>query len=99
MTRPARGYCTTWGILNDVVTHNGDGEGGGEYDGFDRIEVDGGPGMPLSLYLHKRDVLRTKLVDSLTPSDKSRAAVAEPQGKGKGKDEGNGATLSTRVKV
>ena len=54
--------------------------------------------MPLSVYLPKRAALRTKLMDSLAPSDKSRATVAEPQGKAKGKgqptdkgsDKGNG---------
>ena len=41
--------------------------------------------------------MSTKLVDSLTPSDKSRAAVAEPQGKGM--DKGKDATLRTCIRV
>ena len=108
---------TRKGILHNgpparpAVAGNGDSEGDDEDDGFDRIEVSGGPGMPLSLYLPKRGALRTKLVDSLTPSDKSRAVVAAPQGKGKGKDQptgkgkgkgkdkGKDATLRTCIRV
>ena len=41
-----KGILHNSGILNDVVTHNGDSEGDDEHDGFDGIEVDGGPGMP-----------------------------------------------------
>ena len=65
--------------------------------------------MPLTLYLPKNHELYGKLAESLTPSDASRAAVAEPQGQGKGKgqatgtgkgkDKGNDAKLRTCIRV
>ena len=65
--------------------------------------------MPLTFYLPKSHELYERLAESLTPSDASRAAVAEPQGQGKGKgqatgtgkgkDKGKDATLSTCIRV
>ena len=55
--------------------------------GFDRCEVNGGPGQTIATYLPKGEKdLAKKLEASLTPSAASQAAVAA-----KGKGKGNGA--------
>ena len=54
--------------------------------GYDRIEANGGPGMPLKTYLPKQDDLSAELEDakaklspSLTPSTESAAVAASPE--------------------
>ena len=93
------GSCT---VMGHAQTHFGLEDE--EQDGFDTIDPQGGPGMPLTTYLPKRSVLIAKLEPSLTPSQASAAAVAEQcKGKGKGEDEGKGkgkdATLRTCIRM
>ena len=47
--------------------------------GFDRIDHNAGPGMPLTTFLPKEDTLVAKIRPSLTPSKES-AAVADSRG-------------------
>ena len=63
---------------NDARTRNG---------GFDHIEKNAGPGMPLTCFLPKELDLRSKCRESLTPSNGS-AAVAAAMGSHDRKDAG-----------
>ena len=53
--------------------------------GFVRCAPNGGPGQPLVTYLNKKKSLHSKIEPTLTPSEKSIAAVEKANGKGKGK--------------